>query len=392
MRLPASRTGLVVTALGIGQTIAFGSTYYLPATLATPMARDLGISPVWVFGAFSMAMVISAVVGPFGGAMIDRRGGRDVLVLSTLVFALGLALLAVTQTLPMLFFVWAIIGVGMGIGLYESAFSTLAGIYGAAARSPITGITLIAGFASTISWPLTAWIEARHGWRMGCWIWVAIQLFLSLPLCIILPRGTQTASKPTTGEASSPPDAPHRLALILLAFVFAITWFTSTAMAAHLPRMLEAAGASTAVAVGAGALIGPAQVGARMIEFGLLRNLHPLFIAKLAALAHPLGAAILIGLGGGSAYIFALLHGAGNGILTIAKGTLPLALFGPVGYGLRQGMLNAPARALQALAPLLFGYALEHHGARAIWLTSGLTIAALIALIALGRITRPSAT
>jgi MFS family permease len=319
--------------------------------------------------------------------MIDRSGGRGLLALSALVFALGLALLAIAASLPMLFLAWAVIGVGMGIGLYESAFSTLAGIYGAGARSPITGITLIAGFASTVSWPLTAWIEAEQGWRIACWMWVGAQILIALPLAMILPPGTQTAPASDTASDSAE-KGPPRLAYLLLGFVFAVTWFNSTAMAAHLPRLLEAAGASTTVAVAAGALIGPAQVGARMVEFGLLRNMHPLVIAKLAAIAHPVGAGLLMATGGIGAYAFALLHGAGNGILTIAKGTLPLALFGPVGYGLRQGLLNAPARALQAAAPLAFGFALERLGAHAIWLTSALALAALAALFALGRIAR----
>ena len=149
------------------------------------------------------------------------------------------------------------------------------------------------------------------------------------------------------------------MALALLGFVFAATWFNSTAMAAHLPGLLREAGASTAVAIAAGALIGPAQVAARLLEFGLLRRVHPLVSTRLAAAAHPAAAVALLTFGGPAAYVFAVLHGAGNGILTIAKGTLPLALFGASGYGRRIGWLNAPARILQAAAPLIFGAALR---------------------------------
>ncbi|MBD3765339.1 MAG: MFS transporter, partial [Rhodobacterales bacterium] len=183
-----------------------------------------------------------------------------------------------------------------------------------------------------------------------------------------------------TGRADARP-----LAMGLLAFVFAATWFNSTAMAAHLPGLLQAAGATPAMAIAAGALIGPAQVAARVLEFGLLRRMHPLVSARLAAAAHPVAAVALVGLGGPAAHVFAVLHGAGNGILTIAKGTLPLALFGPAGYGQRLGWLNAPARLLQAAAPLIFGAALAAWGVSAIWLTAGIGAASLAALMALRR-------
>jgi hypothetical protein len=282
-----------------------------------------------------------------------------------------------------LFVGWAIIGLGMGMGLYEAAFASLAGIYGKEARGPITGITLIAGFASTVGWPLSGLMLASWGWREACIGWALIHLFLALPLNALLPRGSQKITAPMADAAEGPP--PPRFALWLLAFVFAATWFNSTAMAAHLPGLLQAAGASTAVAIAAGALIGPAQVAARILEFGLLRRFHPLASARLAASAHPLAAVCLVVFGGPAAYGFAILHGAGNGILTIAKGTLPLALFGAAGYGARLGWLNAPARLLQAAAPLIFGAALAAWGLQAIWLTAGVGVLATAALFLLRR-------
>lgn len=381
---PAGRsTRSVVVALGTAQTVSWASTYYLPAVLATPMARDLGVGPVMIFAAFSAAMVVSAIVGPWAGVMIDRHGGRGILIGSNVVFAVGLCCLALAQGPALLWSGWLIIGFGMGIGLYEAAFSALACIYGKAARSPITGITLIAGFASTVGWPLSAFIEARYGWRAACFGWAALHLALALPLNAWLPRGSLAV--PATGAAAARgPDAPAgraRLTMALLAFVFAATWFISTAMAAHLPRLLEAAGATTAVAVAAGALIGPAQVAARILEYTLLQRFHPLVSSRLATLTHPIGAAVLLWLGAPGAYAFAFLHGAGNGVLTIAKGTLPLALFGPVGYGLTQGLISGPSRMLQAAAPLIFGFALDRYGLSAIWLTSGLGLLAFAALL-----------
>lgn len=163
-----SSTNRVVAALGIAQTVGWASSYYLPAVLATPMSDDLGLSPVWVFGAFSAAMVVSSLIGPWAGARIDRLGGRGVLAASNVVFAAGLAGLAMAQGITSLFLAWAVIGLGMGMGLYKAAFATLAGIYGQAARSPITGNPLIAGFASTAGWPLSGLMLAEWVWREAC--------------------------------------------------------------------------------------------------------------------------------------------------------------------------------------------------------------------------------
>ncbi|MEX0828609.1 MAG: MFS transporter, partial [Haliea sp.] len=383
-RLVPAQRGLIVSALGTTLTVGYAASYYIPAVLAVPMAEDLSVSPVWVFGAFSVALAMSALFGPWAGARVDGGAGRAVLMASNLVFATGLVLLAVSPSLPVLFLGWAVIGLGMGIGVYEVGFATLTGIYGKDARGPITGITLIAGFASTIGWPLSGVMLATWGWREACIGWALIHLFIALPLNAMLPKGTQAIPSAAAGPSDYGPE-PSRLAMWLLAFVFAATWFNSTAMAAHLPGLLKEAGASTAVAIAAGALIGPAQVAARALEFGLLRRFHPLVSARMAAAAHPVAAVALVSFGGPAAYAFALLHGAGNGILTIAKGTLPLTLFGPAGYGKRVGWLGAPSRILQAAAPLIFGAALAAWGLSAIWLTAGIGLASMVALLLLRR-------
>jgi hypothetical protein len=169
----------------------------------------------------------------------------------------------------------------------------------------------------------------------------------------------------------------------ILAFFFAATWFVQGAMAAHLPGLLQAAGASTTAAIAAASLVGPAQVAARTVEFGLLRSLHPISSARLASALHPIGAAFLFVFGVPGIIAFALLHGAGNGMITIAKGTLPLALFGPGGYGLRNGLLSAPARMLQAASPFLFGLLLDQVGIGAVGLSAGLCLAAFGSLFLL---------
>lgn len=375
-----------VAALGTAQTLAWASSYYLPAMLATPMATELGVSSPLVFAAFSLALVVSALVGPWAGRAIDRWGGRPVLVGTNLLFALGLLALGLSQGPLSLFAAWALIGLAMGCGLYEAAFAALVKLYGQDARNAITGITLIAGFASTVGWPLTALLEHQLGWRGACFAWAALHLVLGLPLNLSLPRAAapvaSVSAAPVESALPAVPADAGRLSMVL-AFVFAVTAFTSTAMASHLPGLLQACGATLAVAVGVGALIGPAQVAGRLLEFGVLRHVHPLISARLAALAPALGAVALLVAGPSAAVLFALVHGAGNGILTIAKGTLPLVLFGPQGYGARQGWLSMPARAAQALAPFLFGWALDRWGSAALGLSAVLGLSAFVALLLL---------
>jgi predicted MFS family arabinose efflux permease len=384
----------VVAALGASQTLAWASSYYLIAILADPIAETLQISRAAIFGFFSASLLISAFLAPAVGRAIDRRGGRDILVLSNFVFAAGLALLASAQGLVGLAFAWAVLGTAMALGLYDSAFATLAGLYGSRARGAITGITLVAGFASTIGWPVTAFFNEWYGWRGACLAWAGFHLVLGLPLN----RFAVPAASPPAPAPAAPRDGPeaqpsHRTAMVLLAFTFAAAWFVTGAIAAHLPRLLQAAGATTAVAIGASALLGPAQVAARLVEFGLLQRVQPIVTARLATCLHPIGAAMLFLIGPPAAVAFALLHGAGNGLLTIAKGTLPLAIFGPRGYGYRTGLIGAPARATHAASPLVFGLILDNFGAGAALATStGMTLAALGALLLLRGTARETST
>lgn len=385
--MAVSRHLPVISALGTAQTLAWASTYYLPAMLAAPMARDLGVSTPTVFGAFSMALIVSALLGPYAGRAIDRWGARPVLSGTNLVFAFGLAALANAQGSAGLFGAWVILGIGMGSGLYEAAFSALVRLYGRDSRNAITGITLIAGFASTIGWPLSSLLEHQIGWRGACYAWATMHLLIGLPLNLSLPKATPlgpgSGSGPTASASTAVPLAGARAkrAGVLLATVFAATWFISTAMAAHLPRLLQSNGATLASAVAVGALIGPAQVAGRLLEFSFLRRLHPLLSARLAALMHPIGAALLLLIGGPAAAVFAVMHGAGNGVLTIANGTLPLVLFGAKGYGQRQGMLMVPARVAQASSPWLFGLCLDQWGAASLWLSGAVGLLAFGALL-----------
>jgi len=367
--------------LGIAQTLAWASSYYLPAILADPIARGIGVPRTWVFGAFSGALLIAAFAGPAVGRVIDRRGGRGVLAVSNIVLACGLAMLAGSQGALTLFAAWSVLGIGMALGLYDAGFAALTALYGTEARGPITGITLLAGFASTVSWPLSTFLNDTLGWRETLLVWAALNLVVGLPLNALLPASSQAAP-----HARAAPRKigwkPYR-EMVLLAFVFAAAWFVTGAMAAHLPRLLERAGATPLVAIAAAALVGPAQVAARLVEFLLLRRGHPLISARFAAALHPLGAVTLLLFGPPAAAAFAVLYGAGNGLLTIARGTVPLAVFGPDGYGERTGLLGAPARAAQAFAPLLFGILLGRMGVSVVYVSAALCLAALAALFGL---------
>jgi MFS family permease len=374
----------IILALGTTQTLAWASSYYLPAILADPIARDLGVSSNWIFTAFSAALVISALIGPRVGRQIDLVGGRSVLSMSNLVLAAGLVLLGFATSIPLLVVAWLLLGVGMGAGLYDAAFAALGRIYGDTARRSITGITLMAGFASTIGWPLSAWGLETIGWRNTCFAWAAAHILIGLPINLLMLPAVKGAKAAVA--AAVKPHIPIDRTMIVLAFVFAAAWTVTGAMAAHLPRIMEAAGATSTQAVFAGALIGPAQVAARIFEASFLSRYHPLFSTKLACITHPIGAAILALAGGGAASVFALFHGAGNGILTIARGTLPLAIFGPENYGYRLGIIGAPARMAQAAAPLLFGLLIEVMGARVLIVSSALSIAALLALFLLRKL------
>jgi MFS family permease len=392
----------VVATLGTTQTIAWASSYYLPAVLADPIARDLGVAPGLVFAAFSVALLVSGALGPLAGRLIDRHGGRSVLCASNLILAVGLLMLAAASGPVGLFAGWLVIGVGIAAGLYDAAFATLVGIYRERSRQAITGITLIAGFASTIGWPVTALIEDGQGWRMACVFWALVHLVVCLPANRwLLPSPASAQSAGPAGAAKSPSadagaaagaeafdalaERQRRRTVLLLGFVFAASAFVAGAMATQMIRLLEAMGSTPAAAIFAGMLIGPAQVLARVVEFALARRVTPLVSARVALSLHPAGAVALVAFGAPAAVPFSLLHGATNGLVTIARGTLPLWLFGPVGYGTLLGRIGGLARIAQAIAPFAFGMAVDVLGGAAVLITGGLMTASVLALLAIRR-------
>lgn len=388
----------VVAALGTAQTVAWASSFYLPTLLAAPMAKDLGTTPPVVFAALSMALLIGAFVSPLAGRAVDRHDGRRVLLGAGLLFVAGLSMLAMAQDLASLLLAWLLLGLAMGGGLYDTAFAALVRLYGSDARRSISGITLIAGFASTVGWPLTAWMEARFGWRGACWGWVGLHLLVAMPLLASLPRAGRAGEFKASAGAGEPapqalPAAPSAAVPVgrvgLLALLFTCMGVVGTSVATQLPLLLMTAGLPLAGAVALAALAGPAQVAARLLELGWLSRrsgrASALATARLAALGHPLGAVALLLAGPVAALPFVLLHGFGNGLLTIVRGTLPLALFGAAGYGARQGLVVLPGRVLGAVSPFALGWLIERHGAGALLVTLGLSLVALLIIVSLGR-------
>jgi len=348
----------VALLLGVAQTMAWGSTYYLPAVLAPEVVRDLDADPALVYGAFSVAMLISGFAAPGVGRLIERRGGRPVLVASCFMLSAGLVLLALLPGIWGWCLGWVVLGCGMALGLYEAAFATLGMLYGRDARRPITIVTLCAGFASTWGWPTSAALVPLLGWRGTCLAYVALNLVCVLPLYLLLPR--QHGAAPTPKQAAAAPAAAvgsARRAFRLLAVFFTLRSLISGVIAVHFVALFGGLGLGVAAAVAVGALQGPAQVGGRLLEFTLGSKAHPLDVAKAGALLLPLGAGCVLLLSPGeiglAAAAFMLLYGASNGILTISKGQVPLVLFGPQGYPVLMGRLALPMLVAQAVAPTL---------------------------------------
>ncbi len=382
----------VVVAIGLAQLLAWASSYYLLAIVAEPMAAGLGVPRITVFAAFSMALLTGAALGPAVGARIDRYGGRSVLLASNGVFALGLSVLALAQGPVSLVLGWLLIGAAMPMGLYDAAFSTLVSLYRRDARKSIVGVTLIAGFASTVGWPLSAAMEAHYGWRATCAMWALLHLVAGAAIHSQLVPEVQRGPAPAPAADGAPADTvdatPSMWVLGLLAAAFTCSGFVFASMAAHLPRLLEVVGCTPAAAVAAASLVGASQVAARLAEAGALSRLHPLVSAHVSTLLHPVGALLLLVFGAPFAAVFTVLHGAGMGLMTIVKGTLPLALFGAAGFGRRAGLLEAPSRVAQATAPVVFGLWLDRYGSDVLWICGGIAFAGFAAVVTVGCMTR----
>jgi len=373
---------LIVSVLGLFQILAWGSTYYLLAVLAKPIAADTGWSLTWIVGAMSIGMLASGFAAPRIGRLIDAKGGRPVLAASALLFAAGLALLALSPHLAVFILGWIFIGAGMAAGLYDAVFSTLGRLYGDSARGPITAITLFGGLASTTCWPLTAFLAETQGWRGACFVYAAMHLALACPTyLLLLPReAVREPHAPKVTGGSAKPIAP--VLFLLLAANLAVTAVVTSVTSVHLLTMLQARDIALAAAVALGALVGPAQVTARIVEMVIGRYHHPIWTLAASASFIALGLTLLWS---GVPVIAAalMIYGAGIGIHSIARGTVPLALFGADGYATLMGRLARPTLIAGAAAPTAGAIVLESWGADAALAALTLLTALNLALVAM---------
>jgi MFS family permease len=370
----------VVTGLGLTQILAFGSTYYLPAVLAAPIAADTGWPLTWVVGGLSLGLLVAAIVSPRVGRAIDGHGGRLVLAASSVLLGLGLAGLSFAPSLPVYLAAWAVIGMGMGSGLYDASFATLGRLYGNDARRMIVRLTLLGGFASTVCWPFSAFLVEQVGWRGACLVYAAIHLFAALPIHLFLvpapPRLVKETETSTQGDNRRALVArEHRVAFTLMASAIALCSVISSVVAVHLLTILQAGGLSLAAAVSLGALVGPSQVGARVVEMVAGRYYHPIWTMLAAAVLVTIGVGLLL-IDFPVILLALVLYGAGVGIESIARGTLPLALFGARNYAALIGWIAMPSLLAQAISPSLGAALLEAMGSRGL-------LAALTGLAAL---------
>ncbi|WP_439472667.1 MFS transporter [Brevundimonas sp.] len=350
------RARLIVPVLGLGQIVAFASSYYLLGILADPMARAFDLPPTRVFAALSVAFLVSAVLTPFAGRWIERRGGRRVQAVAHVAFAAALLLMATASAPWMLLAGVTALGLGMATGLYGTAFAILVEIHGAAARRPITAVSLLGALGGGLGWPINRLLVETWDWRVACVVWALTHLVVCLPLTLfILPsRRSQSVAQ---ASVATPIRWDRRM--IQIAGVFAGGWMVSAAMGAHLPRLLADLGLTPARAAWAAGLMAASAVGARLFDLVLLHRSHPVLTVRIASLFHPAGAA-LAWLGGARlAPFLAVGQGMGNGFLSVASGVLPLHVFGPDRYAVRQALVLTPARYLQALAPAAYALAIE---------------------------------
>jgi MFS family permease len=374
-----------VPVLGVTQIISWGSIYYTPVLIVPLIAREHGWSSAFGMGGFSVGLLSAGLVSPFVGRSIDRFGGHIVMTIGSLVGALGLVLITFAAHPLAYVAVWIVLGVAMAANLYDSAFATLGRIFGAAARRPITALTLAGGFASTVSWPATHFLLEWLDWRATYLVYAALLALVSAPLhAFALPASRVHIAEPSATDDGSPPAKvlpPKGAAFLLVAAAFTAYAFVPSGLAAHLLAIFTRAGIDAGTVVWIGALFGPAQVGARLIEFNFGRDLHPLWVARFA-LGLLLCAFAMLAIAGFSvtaAVAFALMFGGANGLVTITRGAVPLALFGASGYGRLIGRLAGPFMLMQSAAPLVMAFVVERAGdPAALALAAGFTTVGLI--------------
>jgi MFS family permease len=362
----------LILALGITQVIGYGSLYYAFAVLAPRMTDSFGWAPEWTYGGFAAGLLVGGAAAPVTGRLIDRHGTRLVMTLGSALAGLSLLALAEARGPVSYFAAMIALEIVSTMVFYDAAFAALAQARGAGARRAISQLTLIGGFASTLFWPLTAALLAHLDWRGIYRCYALLQVVLCVPLHLFMLPGRVKRRPVAPPPAGTPVAAPavylegeaRRSAFILLAFAFSLQGFVVSAMSVHLLTMLQGLGLSAAVAVTIGAMVGPSQVAGRLVEMLFGTDISPVTTAWLSALLMPLGFLLLMldGTTATLAGLFAIAYGISMGLSSIVRGTVPLQLFGPAGYGAMLGKLSAPGLVVKAAAPLAFAMLIERAG------------------------------
>ena len=362
-----------IFALGITQICAWGTSLYALGVLGKPIAADTGWSQSLVFGGLTVGLLVSSAVSPSIGRRIDRRGGQAVMSIGSILMAIGLVLLSLVTDPYAYLAVWALLGIAMRMSLYDAAFAALVQVTPSRGRRAISYLTLFGGFASSVFWPIGHALNAEYGWRTTLLIFAAINVVVCLPLHWLGLARRETAEHAAqvqtesgaAGTAEPPLEGAARLmAMALFSLIVAASAVVFGALAVHLVPVLEATGLAGAVAVGIASLKGVAQVVGRIWDLTLARKWHPIDVGRVSVAFIPLSFAILM-LGGGNfatALAFTLVFGISNGLVTIMRGAVPLALFGPKGYGEVLGILATPYLLLAAIAPAAFALIVERWG------------------------------
>lgn len=378
-----------VPVFGITMILTWGTLFYSAALLLPLLAQARGWPIALVMSGISVGLLAGGLASPRIGKAIDRHGGHYVMAAGSLLGASSLAALPFATNAIAFFAIWAALGVSMAANLYDPAFATLTRIFGADARKQITLLTLMGGFASTVSWPATHLLLTVTDWRGTYFIYAAVMALVVAPLhAFAVPRSKAKAPVPVEGAKVPAVLAAKGLVFVLVACAFATFMFAQSGMLTHMLLIYERMGVDRGTAVFIGALFGPAQVFARICELALARHTHPLSVARFSAalLIAGFGVFAIFGIGAVTAGVFVVMFGAANGLMTIARGTLPLALFGPQGYGYLVGRLAAPALAVQAAAPIAMALVIERvSDPAALALTAGFIAVALACFLSIRR-------
>src|SRR3954469_693411 len=376
--------GRAVSVLSLTQILSWGILIYPPVLIMPHLAADHGWSLAFGMAGFSIGLMTSGMLSPTVGHLIDRHGGNIVMSVGALTGATGLVLLTLANQRPVYLACWLLVGAAMSSTLYDPAFATLTRIFGSSARRQITFVTFAGGFASTVGWPATHFLLEHLGWRGTYLAFAAVLVFVVAPLhAFALPRTVAVAPLPAASSSTALPVAPMRpegWPFILLVAAFALHFFILSGVTSNLLAMLQRGGMDAATVVAVGTLFGPAQVAARLVDFLTAGRTHPLWIARGAVTLTAFAFAMLAFVGASPlvAALFAIAFGAANGVMTVARGALPLLMFGPVGYGRVIGRIARPGLFVQALAPFVVASAVERFSNRTV-LEMGI-VGALLAL------------